>query len=281
MREGVYKVSAVLPRPLPASEPARMRSFPQELVDTVIDQLATPKPQCESNMSLYSTVSPEWVTRTQKYHFERVRFEGTRPLEKWRTAIEPDPFGVSRHVRKLEWLYVGGWLEGFEEHTRAFTRVETLLFLGCRFFTMPSIVDFLAPMGSSLVQLDIQGVRTTRHIFTSLLAALPHLRRLGARYLVFEGDHGMTASPRIPFFENAGALDLRLDPPGSLDWIPPSARVRELQIDKQCILHHPAVIKRCLDSPSGGPEFIGICISEGSDSACQRPWLDIILGRPL
>jgi hypothetical protein len=248
-----------------------MHSFPQELVDMVIDQLATPKPPSRSEMSLYSTVSPEWVTRTQKYHFERVRFEGTRRLEKWRTAIEPDPFGVSRHVRKLEWFYIGGWLEGFEEHIRAFTRVETLLFLQCRLFTVPSIVDFLAPMGSSLVQLDICNIQTTRHIFTSLLAALPHLRRLDVRFLAFEGDHSMTVPPRIPFFENAGALSLRLDSPGSLDWIPPSARFCGLQIDQQCILQHPAVMKRWLDSPSGGPEFLGIHIPEYSDSACQRP----------
>jgi len=149
-----------------------MRTFPQELVDMVIDELAG---HPIHRLSPYSLISRAWVTRTQQYHFKWIYFGGLDELEMWCRKIAPDPAGVSRHTRQLVLANIST-LEGFEAHMRAFTRVEDLEITGCHFLLSPSAVECFAPMGFSLVQLEINKSPTTSHIITSLLAALPQLK---------------------------------------------------------------------------------------------------------
>ena len=143
----------------PTSEPAGMDTFPQEIVDMIIDQLAnyilssSGKP---ANISWYSTVSRQWVARTQKYLFESVHLNGQSGLEKWCRAIEPNPAGVSRHVNELSLRRVHR-LEGLDSHIRAFACIEALIFDGCGFLLFPSVVKSFAPLGSTLVRLTIDS----------------------------------------------------------------------------------------------------------------------------
>ena len=240
-----------------------MGILPQELLDMVIDQLADcePPPGPPVGISHYSTVSRQWVARSQKHHFERVRFSGPGDLGKWCRTIEPDPSGVSRHVREAHFSTINcADLERFSEHIRAFTNIEEVILTGeCGILLSPSVVESLAPLGPNLVRLKIIETSTTPRIITSLLATLPRLRQLRAHRLdIRDGRNTAELPPGVPFFRDANSLDLCLgdDTPGSFDWIPPSARFRELWIDRYCIGSGRA--KQWIASSSGCLKFLGI-----------------------
>ena len=237
-----------------------MRSFPQEIVDLVIDRLTDYEfPRKDVKISQYSTVSWQWVARTQKHHFKSVHFNDQSELEKWCTAIDPDPAGVSRHVRELSLERINT-LEGFGAHIRAFTSVETARFDMCGILRSPSIVETLAPMRSTLVRLEISQVSTTISIITSLLAALPHLRHLLVCFLNVLGDRDVIVPPRIPFFEDADSLDLMVgdDVHGQLGWIPTSARIRDLRLDPTSIQDKSGRVQELIASSAESLKFLSI-----------------------
>jgi len=268
-----------------------MRTIPQEIVDMVIDQLADlcelqleklmkiTLPQepvdmaigqladCDSlhpNISYFSTVSRQWLPRVRKHHFESVWFTDEDCLEKWRMNIGPDPSGVSRHVRKLTWVDFDT-LEDFDTNIRAFTRIKVLAFEGGEILLSPFVVESFAPMGSSLVRLEIDGAPTTIGIMVSLLAALPHLRHLRAHYLEIvddddEAEDEAEFPSRIPFFETPNSLDLLLGrgAPGSLDWIPPSAQFHDLRINTLCIVDEPGRVNHWITSSANSLKSLSI-----------------------
>ena len=233
------------------SQVERMRTFPQELVDMVIDELADIERADidRDRVAPYSLVSRAWVMRTQQYHFEWVDFRGLDELEKWRRTIVPDPAGVSRHTRHLVLAYINT-LEGFEAHIRAFTRVEDLKISRCRFLLLPSVVECFTPMGSSLIQLEISQLPATSRVITSLLAALPVLETFITGCFQVTDDTGGTDLPSpIPFFGGNGSLDLHLswdqeDPLEPPDWIPPSARFGDLEIHMTYLLHKAVLVNQ-------------------------------------
>ena len=241
-----------------------MDTFPQEIVDMIIDQLAnyilssSGKP---ANISWYSTISRQRVARTQKYLFESVHFDSQSGLEKWCRAIEPNPAGVSRHVHELSLRRVHQ-LEGLDSHIRAFACIEALIFYGCDILLSPPVAKSFAPLRSTLVRLTIDSASTTYGIITSLLAALPHLRHLRAHLLDVFGDLDMIRlPPRVPFFEDADSLDLSVR--GGLyhkriDWIPPSAQFRDLRIDAPAILDKSGRVSRWIASSSKSLKFLSI-----------------------
>jgi len=228
------------------------------VVDQVADSLSSFREL--GNISHYSTVSRQWLDRTQKHHFESVSFGDQLELGDWRRNVAPDPCGVSRHVRELFWWRIKT-LEGFDDHIRALTHVEDIMLVECDILRWPSVVESLAPLGSSLLSLTIDHATTTYNIIIPLLAALPHLRHLRAHSLEVLGDRDGTGLPsRVPFFEDADCLDLLLheNPPESVNWIPPSARFRELHIDVLSILDKSGRVKQWLASSAETLRFLSI-----------------------
>ena len=251
-----------LPPPPPTSEPARMDTLPQELVDLVIDQLADQggSPSQEpTDISQYSTVSRLWVANTQKRHFESVHFEGLGDLQKWYSNIKPDPSGVSRHALKLSWNNAKT-LKGFDRHIRAFTHVEEAVLSNCNFWYCPPSVDTFTLMGPSLVRLEIQGSSTKYLMFTSVLAALPHLRHLRAHSLgVYRQFQPIGPPPRIPLFEDANCLDLLVgEHHGPPDWVFPSTRVCDLRVDACCVLEGSELLNKWIASSASSLKFLTI-----------------------
>ena len=236
-----------------------MRDFPQEIVDMVIDELHNLGEPTE----YYSTISRKWLDRSQKYYFESPRFygHGQRNLEKWRRVIKPDPLGVSRHVRRLSLPYIKT-LKGFEEHIRAFTRIERVEFESCHIFRSLVNVQPLTLLGSSLVQLKIMKAKTTASVMNSLLAALPHLRRLIAYGLsVKHGSSSIRLPTAIPFFEGANHFELWwAAPPSPRDWnwIPPTAQFGNLRVAPICILWNAPVVNRWITSSAESLEYFCI-----------------------
>lgn len=151
----------------------KMRYFPQELVDTVIDKLT----ELDTPISRYSTVSSRWVYRTQARHFKLVTFKKKASLKKWSKTFKPDPSGASRHVRQIRWISIRTWA-GFEAHLHAFTKIEETQFYRCKAFRSLSRIQPLMSLGSSLVRSKIHKTDTSPLVMASLLSYFPRLRRL-------------------------------------------------------------------------------------------------------
>jgi len=252
-----------------------MRDFPQELVDKVIDELFALVGRDNSyqgyskrsrgprkpvwGISDYSLVSRAWAGSTQKHHFHILYLDSPDILEKWFSGIQPDPTGVSRHVRKLalEGFDLGDF-EDFEDHLLALTQVEYLTVEDCDCIPHhPSTVQWFLTIGSSLVDLRINNSPVAPHTITSLLAVLPLLQSLQFHNFEipddYEHEEDPPAPPRIPFFEGANYFALRSDqghiyPEGSLDWIPASACFARLAVDMPCSLDHPDLVNQWLAS---------------------------------
>ena len=254
-----------------------MQTLPQELLDTVIDELAnleglkklrglkkleglkklksleSPDNRPTRRIASYSLVSSAWVPRTRKHAFEFISFYGPEELKKWCKLIEPGPAGVSQHARYLVLSDINT-LAGTETHIRAFTRVEWMQIRWCNFLLSPSVVECFTPMGS-LAELEIGRSPTTSRVITSILAALPRLERFAIQDSKTTGDtDGMNLPlPRIPFFEGGNSLEVysnpgRPDPPGPLDWVPPSARFYHLGISARYFPHEAVPTNRWLSS---------------------------------
>ena len=269
-----------------------MRDFPPELIQMVIDHLPEDPESPEDQdlpegyrrprspgMSRYSTVSRWWTERTQQHHFYHLSF-CLYYMGRWRKAIEPDPSGVSRHVRNLTLIRIA-FLEDedFDDHFRAFINVQ-LLDIHDSYLFLFSDIRPLALMGSSLVSLKINDTWIKSHILAALLVGLPHLRYLNICDLKVQDDlYPAGPPPRIPFFEggNSFALTMMDRSPGNLDCIPPSSRFRELRIKSSFINDNPTLVNRWLNSSSGTLErFI---VFGGPLGACLD-FFDIIFCRP-
>ena len=237
-----------------------MSNLPQELVDMIIDEVVKCPPLSGPEISNYSMVSRHWRERTHKHRFRYITFRGWDEMEKWCTAIEAGPSGVSWHVRQLdlEKIYT---LKGFEEHIRALTRVQEVELTDCSILRSLPDVETFTLMGSRLVRLRIDGALTTPHIMASLLAGLPLLRELSMEDLEFKCEPKPAESlPNIPFFEHPNSLELLMWDylPEKLSWIPRTARFRDLRIKAICIKKNPKLVNGWLDSSGGSLQWLTI-----------------------
>lgn len=194
-------------------------------------------------------------------------------MEKWRETINPDPFGVSRHVRALRWSYID-ILDGFEDHLRALTNIKEATFNGCSIFYCLDNVRLLSQVASNFVELTINGGITTPAILTSLLAVSPHLRQFRTKNLWIELDDTPVVSPdNIPFFKGANNLTLLLqDPlPGSLSWFPSTVRFINLGVGASCIRCDLDLVNGWIASSRETLERFGIHWEYGSDDRIFIP----------
>lgn len=160
-------------------------------------------------------------------------------MKRWRTTIDPGPFGVSRHVRTLYWRYINTF-EGFEDHIRALVNINEATFSRCGVFCSLDDALPLLQVASNLVELTINNTNATPEVLSSFFAALPRLRRFRALGLVIELDGAPTVPlDNIPFFKGANNLTLLLEDhsPGKLDWLPSTARFANLGIGTSCVHH--------------------------------------------
>ena len=253
-----------------------MRDFPQELVDLVIDKLVESIRSGPPHVRIsdYSTVSRSWVERTQKHHFDTVFFHRTASLRKWRDIIEPNPSGVSRHVRKIHWAEVDT-LKDFYDHIGAFTRVVDMEITNCLFLPDGFQLAFFEPLGQSLERLQVFGGYTMVVPFANFLSTLPHLRRLRTRALAIRSDHhnSMRYLPTIPCFEAANSLDLSLPKylPGNTGWIPSTTRFCDLRVDVACINGNHCDVNEWIRSSAESLESFTIHEGRLRSTSAPRP----------
>lgn len=240
-----------------------MRHFPQEIVDAVIDELALfdqdedideelgiAPPLAHETVANYSTVSRDWINRTQFHHFNRVQFLGDAYLEKWRTAIDPKS-RVSKHVRLLYWQGIST-LKGFECHLSAFTGVRETIFDFCNIFCSLDEVELLGWLKSNLVEVHIERSTFLPGPMARLLSLLPQLRRFYMDNLIPVNPLPAPEEPlpSIPFFRGANELCLLFEeyPPHALDWIPPTAQFSKLEVGASCLKDYHGVVNGWLTS---------------------------------
>ena len=205
-------------------------------------------------------VSRHSLERTRKHRFRCITFYGQGEMEKWRTAIEAGPSGVSRHIHRLDLTKVDT-LQGFEDHIRALTHVQEVELTNCDILRSLPDAETFTLMGSRLVRLRIDGALTTPHIMASLLAGLPLLQELSAYDLELKCEPKPAKSlPSIPFFEHPNSLNLLTwdHRPENLSWIPRTARFRDLRIKAGCIKENPKLVNRWLDSSGGSLQWLTI-----------------------
>ena len=134
-----------------------MRTFSQELVDKVIDELTSFNIRPVYLTARYSLASRAWVIRNQKHVFEFIDFRGSEELEKWCRKIEPDPAGHTRYPI-LDKISTPA---GIKAHIRTFTRIEGMEINECNLLLLPPIVEYFVSMASSLTELKLSESPTT------------------------------------------------------------------------------------------------------------------------
>jgi len=76
--------------------------IPQDVVDLIIDQIPLLADyEWRLHLQRASLVSTAWVNRSQHHLFSTLELNRSWKIKEWCSKIEPDPSGVSRHVRVL------------------------------------------------------------------------------------------------------------------------------------------------------------------------------------
>jgi len=199
----------------------------------------------------YSAILKARVERTQPHVFNFIYLHGSKNLEKWckiKADRQPNRFILMLHEIKT--------LAAIKTHIDDFIRMEKLEIYDCNFLLSP-VGEYFTRITPSLTDLTIKNSPTTLGVITSLIAALPQLKRLAVEDSKIT-DHTDRPSllPTIPFFQGSNSLRLRYseydgeyDSDGhDLDWIPDSARFEELDIDLDCFVEMPALVNQWLSN---------------------------------
>ena len=195
--------------------------IPQDIWDLIIDRLAEvryPPERCEF-LRAASLVSTTWVNRSQHHIFSTVSFNPRgRSVQKWCSGVGPDPGGVSRHVRTLEFIHgrnpskepgplVTDVLKTAFPHLTSFRNIQTLEVYRVDLGVAP--LELLIPIFSSFAGtlrrlLWIQMADTVHKTWTTISAIVNLFPNL--LDLILSGDsvsdgHGITCPPlpRIRF----------------------------------------------------------------------------------
>ena len=99
-----------------------MDSFPQELIDTIIDHL----PDSDTHSS--SLVAKRWRPRSQQHYFASVEFSCEDHIVRWCAKIPQDPDGIPSYVRSVRFLCIHHWREPalFGRVLKTFTSMTNL-----------------------------------------------------------------------------------------------------------------------------------------------------------
>ena len=104
--------------------------FPQEIVDEIIDHLADDKASRTVSLQDCSSVSTQWLYRSQKYLFHEMQFKDGR-FSKWCDVIRPGDGGPSPHVAILDYHANFDFTEArqlaqYHHHLSSFTNLQEL-----------------------------------------------------------------------------------------------------------------------------------------------------------
>lgn len=234
------------------------------VIDELAEALSLEFPDRPSTISNYSTVSKQWVKRTQQHHFRVLSISSQNHLQKWSENTTSSPSPIPSYVRKLSLHFVDTF-EGFGDCLKAFTRVTAATFCFCDCFRSLDSVRPLMSWASTLVDLEIAmdsgDDKPPSEVIVSFLAALPRLRYFHAQNLSTAPPKDPDAPlPTIPFFEGENEFELLFDEgyPDAFWWIPETARFGKLTLGLSCLETSPQVDFANKWIASSGPRLKGL-----------------------
>ena len=164
--------------PAPAKpETAVIPRIPQEIIDEILDHLATDSAAPSPSLRSCSLVSKSWVLPCRRHLFHTVSFSGWN-VDGWLKAFPVVDEGPFHHVRELR-ARIGGLNrvpESFFEVTPWFTSVEKVSLLGSWGLSrqVPSLWGLPPSVTSLTIETDVLTLVEVR----DLLARLPNLDNL-------------------------------------------------------------------------------------------------------
>ena len=172
----------------PMSSPATSARLPQELIDSVIDELRNDV----GSLRACSLVSKPWVYRSRKYLFATVHLP-TCLLRKWLQRVSVDSttsLGPHYHTRSLSLQPATASApfcipETFVSHISSFTQVSKLA-IGSSlweewtdgFSDSALVAKYFGGLGTSLRKLELTRVHLHMVALNALLDIFPHLEQV-------------------------------------------------------------------------------------------------------
>ena len=195
------------PKPTPMSSSATSAHLPQELVDTVIDELKNDI----GSLRACSLISKPWVYRSRKYLFATVNLP-TFLLRRWQDTIPTNPVELPDphyHVQSLSLYPSTGSAafcipETFVNHLSSFTQVSRLTITNSLWeewtnaFSDRALVSrYFGGFGRTLRRLELTRVYLNMAVLEGLLDIFPWLEEIliFSPMMVSEGPKSVEASP--------------------------------------------------------------------------------------
>jgi len=151
-----------------------MDSIPQELVETIIDNVP------ESSLPSCSLVEKRWRRKSQQRVLSTITFSSERKVECWCTDIPRDSNGISSYVRHVTIEEIYFWVEPaiLSQMLGSLTSLTTLSIFATQIpDELPGHIS-RGGFGKRITTLDICVPYCTFATLTSMILSLPDLKEL-------------------------------------------------------------------------------------------------------
>jgi len=151
-----------------------MDSIPQELIDTIIDNVP------ESNLPSCSLVAKRWRRKSQRRVLRTILFKSEDKVKRWCTDIPRDSDGISSYVRHVDIEEIYSWVEPalFSRMLGSLSSLTALSILATQIpDELPGHIS-RGEFGKGITTLDICIPYCTFATLTSTILSLPDLEEL-------------------------------------------------------------------------------------------------------
>ena len=167
-----------------------MDSLPQELIDTIIDNVP------ESSLSSCSLVAKRWRRKSQRRAFDTMSFSSEDKINRWCTDIPRDSDGISSYIHHVSIEDISSWAE-----PALFSRIlDILSSLTTLLVSETEIPDELpghisrGELGKGITTLYLCFSHCTVTTLASMILSLPDLKELSVEYC------GVTLEEPLPAY---------------------------------------------------------------------------------
>jgi len=182
-----------------------MGSIPQELIDTIIDNVT------ESSLLSCSLVAKRWRQRSQRRAFDTISFSSEGEVNRWCTDIPHNSDGISSYVRHVKIEEISSWTEPalLSRMLESLSSLTTLTMLTTRIpDELPGRIS-RGEFGNGITALYLHFPCDTLATITSLILSLPNLKELCVVYCQVTPEVPLPAHPITPQRWPLNSLELR------------------------------------------------------------------------
>lgn len=168
------------------TERTMVSGLPQELVDRIIDLVATRERNTKmEDLKSCSVTARAWSCRSQRWILESITIPSFDHFLKWNSEIDPTS-GISSYVRTitlcddaLTWRFSSDILAQFERHLAAFDRLECLNLRGFHLHSgirhSELVPKWFGRFSNTLKTLNLESCSLSPNTFQSVLHLFPLL----------------------------------------------------------------------------------------------------------